>query len=89
MEGTSGAVGLALFSRRSGICGPRDGHCASEPVRRARFGSSKTLRKPASPSRFSGELATGGVRANRVGAKLPARAIATEGAGLGLNDAGP
>lgn len=89
MEGTSGAVGLALFSRRSGVCDPHGGHCVSEPVRRARFGSPKTLGNRLLQADCPASLRQEVSEPIGLGRSFRSRAIAAEGAGLGLNDAGP
>jgi hypothetical protein len=65
---------------------------ASRSARWARHGHTQARVCPAgsaSPADIATSFTTAGVRADRVGAKLPWRAIATEGAGKGESPPGP
>jgi hypothetical protein len=65
---------------------------ASRSARWARHGHTQARVCPAgsaSPAGIATSFTTAGVRADRVGAKLPWRAIATEGAGKGESPPGP
>jgi hypothetical protein len=65
---------------------------ASRSARWARHGHTQARVCPAgsaSPAGIAASFTTAGVRADRVGAKLPWRAIATEGAGKGESPPGP
>jgi hypothetical protein len=90
MESTSGAAERALLRGRTREAALEGGGSRKRLAARVSSNSETDGADKAPASRTYStakgiELATGGARADRVGAKLPARAIAPEGAGSFLS----